>query len=193
MPKQPAHTGQGHGIILSDNEDDVIAKVKRQKTNYLVQKYVERPLLVFRTKFDMRQYFLIMIDDTHLRCFSHWICSVKFASQEYTLDDFDESIHITNACIQQKYRTRSNARLPFHHMWTLDQLKEYFANELGKPEVWDRDIYPTMKNTIVSIAEQSVKSIELKSGRFELFGNDWILTDDLRPYLLEVNRCPGLG
>lgn len=150
-------------------------------------------MLVFRTKFDMRQYFLIMIDEKVLRCFSHWICSVKFASQEYTLDDFDESIHITNACIQQKYRQRSNQRLPYNHMWTLDQLKEYLAVELGQPEVWDRDIYPTMKNVIVSITEQSVKSIDLKPGRFELFGNDWILTEDLRPYLLEVNRCPGLG
>lgn len=59
--------GQGHGIILSDNEDDILEKVKRQKTKYVVQKYVECPMLVHDIKFDLRQYFLIMIDDTHLK------------------------------------------------------------------------------------------------------------------------------
>lgn len=188
---QPAHTGQGHGIILSDDEDDIIAKVKRQKTSYLVQKYVERPLLVHDTKFDMRQYFLIMIDETHIRCFSHWICSVKFASQSFSLDDFDESIHITNACIQQKYRQSSSIHLPDHHMWTLDQLREYFVY-IGRKGVWEREIYPKMKEVIQSIVKESVLDIDLKPGRFELFGNDWIITDDCKPYLLEVNRCPGL-
>lgn len=67
--------GQGHGIILSDNEDDILEKVKRQKAKYVVQKYVECPMLVHDTKFDLRQYFLIMIDDTHLRyCIAITFC-----------------------------------------------------------------------------------------------------------------------
>lgn len=59
--------GQGHGIILSDDEQEIIDIVKRQKTKYVCQKYVERVSLVKKCKYDLRQYFLIMIDDTHLR------------------------------------------------------------------------------------------------------------------------------
>lgn len=165
FPLQPAHTGQGHGIILSDNEDDVIAKVKRQKTSYLVQKYVERPLLVHNTKFDLRQYFLISIDETKFRCFSHWICSVKFASQQFSLEDYDEQIHITNACVQQKYKHTSSEHIPLNHMWTLEKLIEHIGQTGGKPDVWQREIYPTMKENIVAIVKESVNDIDLKPGR----------------------------
>uniref|UniRef100_A0A336MWN6 CSON005251 protein n=1 Tax=Culicoides sonorensis TaxID=179676 RepID=A0A336MWN6_CULSO len=190
---KPAWTGQGHGIILSDNENDILEKVKRQKTKYVVQKYVECPMLVHDTKFDLRQYFLIMIDDTHLRCFSHWICSVKFASEKYILTDFSERIHITNSCVQQKFRNNKNeieTDLPI--LWSINQLIEYFGS-IGQPTVWDTQIYPVIKSVILSIVEESVSSIDLKPGRFELFGNDWIITSDYKPYLLEVNRCPGLS
>lgn len=96
-----------------------------------------------------------MIDNTHLRCFSHWICSVKFASKPFSLEDYDESIHITNACIQQKYRQTSSIHLPGHHMWTLDQLIEYFG-QIGKTDAWEHDIYPTMKDVIVRIVRECV-------------------------------------
>lgn len=77
-------------------------------------------------------------------------------------------------------------------LWSIDQLIEYFGS-IGQPNVWKNQIYPVIKSVIVSIVETSIDSIDLKPGRFELFGNDWIITNDFKPYLLEVNRCPGLS
>lgn len=106
------------------------------------------------------------------------------------MDDFDESVHITNASVQQKYRDNKGTDLPI--LWTLNQLIEYY-DSIGKGNEWEEKIYPVIKNTIASIVEASVHSIDLVPGRFELFGNDWIITEDFKPYLLEVNRCPGLN
>lgn len=126
------------------------------------------------------------------RCFSHWICSVKFASEKYNLTDFSERIHITNSCVQQKLRREGHVEVDLPILWSIDQLIEYFGT-IGHPNVWNNQIYPVIKNVIVQIVEASIASIDLKPGRFELFGNDWIVTNDFKPYLLEVNRCPGLG
>lgn len=49
-----------------------------------------------------------------------------------------------------------------------------------------------MKDFIVSIVKGSLDQIEMKSGRFELFGIDWLLTEDHTPVLLEINRPPSL-
>lgn len=59
--------------------------------------------------------------------------------------------------------------------------------------MWEEEIVPAMKQAISNIFLSSVSEIELKPGRFELFGNDWILTEDFETYLLEVNRPPSLA
>lgn len=42
------------------------------------------------------------------------------------------------------------------------------------------------------MCKSCTNEIELRPGRFELFGLDWIINSDFTPYLLEVNRGPSL-
>lgn len=136
---------------------------------------------------------MITVDQTHVRCWTHPCCSVKLASSGFTLDNLNESIHITNAYVQQKYGFRSNPNLPSHHMWNLGTLILYIESATGDGHMWNEKIYPTMVRTIQSLFIMSVENIDLKPGRFELFGCDWLITDDYKPYLLEVQRPPGMG
>lgn len=64
-----------------------------------------------------KQYFLVNVDSENFYVWSHPICSVKLASEPFDLDNFNESIHLTNASIQQKYYNKNcHPDLPSHHM-----------------------------------------------------------------------------
>lgn len=44
---------------------------------------------------------------------------------------------------------------------------------MGRPNVWRRQIYPAIKKTLKLISKTAFDNIDLKPGRFELFGGDW--------------------
>lgn len=59
---KPGNKCRGRGIQLMNNIKDIITIVSPSivtKSRYVVQKYIERPLIIHNTKFDIRQWFLI--------------------------------------------------------------------------------------------------------------------------------------
>lgn len=69
----------------------------------------------------------------------------------------------------------------------------YLETEYGKGDVWEKSIYPEIKRSLRKISHSIAHHTELTAGRFEIFGCDWIITEDYVPYLLEINRPPCLG
>lgn len=189
---KPAASGRGDSILVSDDKDKILRHLDYDFRRYIAQRYIERPLLVYGTKFDMRHYLLITIDDTCYRGWTHRdACDIKLCSSNFSLDDLCEQKHVTNTAVQWKYKNHLNL-LPDNHMWSLQRLNEYFEC-IGHPNVYYERIFPQIKETLEQVCKQAISEIELTKGRFELFGCDWIITQDFTPYLLEVNRGPGLA
>ena len=92
----------------------------------MVQKYIERPMLIYNTKFDIRQWVLVtdwnplviwMYKSSYLRFtqikvitnlnkLTSWF---RFCSQPFKIDDFHESIHLCNNAIQASSMTKSQS------------------------------------------------------------------------------------
>lgn len=210
---KPAYSGQGYDIVLSDSEETIMGYLNNLKRRYIIQKYIERPMLIHGHKFDIRQYFLITIENNELTAFAHPMASFKFASQPFSLDTFHEAVHITNSSIQQKYLASryDNSPLPHDHLWSIIEFKDYLTT-IGLEHAWEELIYPQMKRALVAITIGSLPYIDLKPGRFELFGCDCkiflthvlqsdhnvllflgIITENFQVYLLEINYAPGMG
>uniref|UniRef100_A0A336L265 CSON002728 protein n=1 Tax=Culicoides sonorensis TaxID=179676 RepID=A0A336L265_CULSO len=190
---KPGCANRGEGIIITDE----FRRLRRQIRNdpkhrkYVVQKYVERPFTIHSTKFDLRLYLLIVIDEHFYRGWTPKnIGDVKICSMPYTLDCFSDGRHITNTVVQEKYKQQT-LPLPDQHMWSLDTLFEYFEN-IGQPDIYTRKIYPSIKETLRQVSVSCRDEVELCPLRFELFGVDVIIDHDFTPYLLEVNRGPSL-
>lgn len=168
---KPCDSGNGYGIMLLDSERKITNVARSVKRKYIAQKYIERPLLIYGVKFDIRQYFLITMHNNKFRAWSHASCTIKFATDQYTLDTLDENIHITNVTVQRRFTRKPNDRLPKNNAWSMDNLLDYFAS-IGKPNIWETTLYPAIKKTLSYIAELSFRNVEILNGRFELFGCD---------------------
>lgn len=137
---------------------------------------------------------MVIIEDNELTVFSHPMASFKFASQPFSLDSFHEAIHITNSSIQQKYIASryDDSPLPRDHLWSVYDFQDYLKT-IDREGAWENMIYPQMKRAINALIIGSLPYIDLKPGRFELFGADWIITENFSTYLLEANYAPGMG
>jgi len=97
---KPAALNQGKGIELCRNLN-VILKKMRDKPNgslWVVQKYIEKPLLIAGRKFDIRVWALVT---GKRELFYYKLGYVRTSSFEYDLEGSDTYIHLTNNCLQQ--------------------------------------------------------------------------------------------
>ena len=53
-------------------------------------------------------------------------------------------------------------------------------------------IYTKIKRILVSLFLLATKKLERKKGFFELYGCDFILDENLNPYLMDINSNPSL-
>ncbi|CAH2104928.1 unnamed protein product [Euphydryas editha] len=189
---KPAYCSRGRGIRMASKLGVIMNLIEKANTKYVIQKYIEEPLLIHETKFDIRQYYLVT-STYPLIIWMYTDCYLKFSSQKYSLKNYHESIHLTNNAVQRKYKNskQRNKELPISNMWDLEKYKCYLA-EIGKEDVWKNIIYPGMKKSIIGIMLSCQDSLSVSKNRFELYGCDFILDKEYKPWLIEINSCPDL-
>ncbi|CAH8856335.1 unnamed protein product [Trichobilharzia szidati] len=191
---KPGAKSRGRGIVCLDRLEDILKIVQGTvflaEARYIVQKYIERPLLIYKTKFDIRQWFLVT-DWAPLTVWWYQDCYLRFCSQEFTLDNFSEAIHLCNNCIQHKYKNGPrSSELPDENMWTWEQFQTWLCKQ-GHPNIWKEKIQPSMKNAVLNALLSAQELIEPRKNCFGLYGADFLLTaDDFRPWLIEINSSP---
>ncbi|KAG5308042.1 TTL3A glycylase, partial [Acromyrmex insinuator] len=191
---KPGDDSLGRGIVLKNSLVDIIAKVNqaaKENIEYVVQKYI-RPLLVHKTKIDIRQWFLI----TSTQPLVVWMFKdilIRFASKDFTLSDFHESIHLCNTTVQLKYRQlpRCNSDLPKQRHWNLQNFKNYLQSR-GQKLAWERIIRPGIKQNLIGALLASQDNMVNRKKSFQLYGADFVVADDFSVWLLEINTNPRL-
>ncbi|XP_042230621.1 tubulin monoglycylase TTLL3-like isoform X2 [Homarus americanus] len=189
---KPGAQSRGRGIFMMNHLEEILALVQSPliyETKYVVQKYMERPLLIHNTKFDIRQWFMVT-DWNPLHVWVYKESYLRFCSQQYDLTNNNEAVHLSNNAIQCKYLNgERSGELPDENMWDCHQFKEYLRG-LKKEGKWEEVIYPGMRDALVAaMLAAQVEMDSFKHG-FELFGADFMLTEDLRPWLIEINSSP---
>ena len=162
---------------------------KYRSTLIVVQKYIERPLLYFGRKFDIRIWVLLthdfkvyMFNEGHLKC-----CSVK-----YDLDVGDSFSHLTNYSFQ-KYNNNFGKYEKGNEV-SFDDLQYNIEVNYNNKVNFKSEIIPKIKH-IIKFVFQSVKTKINGLNRnytFEIYGFDFMLDIDFNPFLIEVNLNPGL-
>ncbi|BES88456.1 Tubulin-tyrosine ligase family [Nesidiocoris tenuis] len=190
---KPGAKSRGRGILVFNKLEDIISRVSTFNNNevrFVVQKYIERPLLIHNTKFDIRQWFLV----TSVYPLTIWMYKesyLRFCSQLFSLKNMHESVHLSNNAIQCKYKNhqKRDRALPDENMWDCYTFKAYLRT-IGMSEHWESVIYSGMRECITGALLAAQEHMEHRRNCFELYGADFMLTEDLVPWLIEINSSP---
>ena len=155
----------------------------------IIQKYLDNPLLYNNRKFDIRCFVLV---DYNLNLFFFKEGHLKASSELYNLNDNNKFIHITNYSLQKKsskFETYEEG-----NEISYSDFKKFLVSQNIPLTNFD-----TMINQMKLLVEISMKSVGKKFFKtypvlsFEIFGYDFIIDNEFKPWILEINNNPGLA
>ncbi|KAM3147792.1 hypothetical protein pb186bvf_000120 [Paramecium bursaria] len=160
-------------------------EILKSKT-FVIQKYLERPLLIKNRKFDIRVWFMLT-QELELYFFSQGY--IRLASEEYNLKNIGNSfVHLTNNAIQK--HSNKYGQLEDGNQMSFDDTMKYFAHK--------GDFYKNIVDKIKKLGYIAFSSVRRKINIhnrkfcFEIFGLDFMIDEDFKVWLIEVNTNPCL-
>ena len=142
---KPHHLNQGRGIEIFKQQKDIFNFImsKRQSAKWVIQKYIEKPLLYMDRKFDIRVWVL----KTPSEILFYREGYLRTSATEFTTNIRDNTnVHLTNNCFQ-KHLENYGEHEPGNTL-SFQAFREYMA---GIDEKFDLDahIVPRMKDIVI--------------------------------------------
>lgn len=144
----------------------------------IFQEYIKNPYLINETKFHIRCYFTVYVNEFGYKSFYHKDFKLNLASVKYDLSDFSNfDSHVTAA---SESKTLERAVWPKDTGLSADKIK---------------NIYQQVENILADISKIAIKQLSYDdkecNAAFEVYGVDLLLDDQLKLWLLEINEKTG--
>ncbi|XP_067826147.1 protein polyglycylase TTLL10-like [Heptranchias perlo] len=206
---KPAGSNLGRGIFLLKCQDDFLDfRTKLESVeqnpyckmcyyglsiNRIVQRYLHAPLLLEGRKFDIRSYLLIACTSPFMVFFRHGY--VKLTCNKYDPYSDDLTSHLTNQFVQKKNPLYSGMKEDT--IWSMERLNDYinekYMEAKALPKDWVLTVFAKRMQQIMIQCFFAVKGkLECKLGYFDLLGCDFMVDQNFKVWLLELNANPSL-
>jgi hypothetical protein len=195
LVKPAEWSNRGAGIRLFDNLDEVENRVDSKEQTWVVQKYIEHPLLIHRRKFDVRSYCLTTQDPGGgaLRAHFYREAYLRTTSAEYTTKTLDRMVHLNNDAVQKK--GEDYGKFESANKLSLDDFQRYLNEHHPKDRISVKDhIVPQMQSLMADVLKSVVDRLNPRKldHCFEVYGFDFMVDTNYRVWLIEVNTNPCL-
>ena len=169
---------------------------------YLLSKYISNPHLIHNLKYDFRIYVLIT-GLAPLKLYLYREGMVRFATEKYTLDKghiTELYRHLTNIAVNEKnkeqYKKAVDADSDDGSKWSLQVYENYCKENNIDYNYIRHQMGDIAIKSLLSVLDQFYDRIKefgtLDRNHFKLFGFDYLLDDNLKVHLLEINDRPSL-
>lgn len=196
-------------LALIKDYVEVTARENRgEKTKFVIQKYLTNPLLIEKRKFDFRVFAVAQVmggvNGTKTREFRGFFFKegyLRTSSREFSIADLDNRyVHLTNDAIQKK--SSDYGKFENGNKLSYDDFQEVLKAITGDACDFYKEILPQIRQIVTDTLEAFANELEGRSSSpdaigqqancFELFGYDFMMDQDLKLYLIEVNTNPCL-
>ena len=185
----------GNGIYIFQS-------LSRVPDDFIITKYISYPHLINKFKYDFRLYVLIT-GLSPLKIYLYKEGMVRFTTEEYTLDlnKIDELyIHLTNVHINRKnkdiYKKAHDADTEEGSKWSLQVYERYCKNNGIDYQKIRQQMADIAIKSILAVRDLFLEKIEENGTKdrnhFKLFGYDFLVDEDLKVHLIEINGRPSL-
>ena len=149
--KPGENSNRGTGIMICKTLGkikEIISHPANSTGTYIVQKYIEKPLLFNNRKFDIRCYGLITAYNGFVKGYFYNEGYLRTSSREFSLKNLSAKIiHLTNEAIQQKYDEFSKFE-PGNKVRYIDFERYLKLNYSKKNISFYDDFLPKIKNLV---------------------------------------------
>jgi hypothetical protein len=202
---KPAAKSRGRGIMTFALITKLLKYIDAGtglSTQWIVQKYMENPLIIAKRKFDLRQWVLVTSWNP-LTIYFYNECYARFSVDEYSTDiaSLDNLYaHLVNYSIGKNSEnfhkiivSENNVNID-GYMWSFEDFGNYLkwaTKQSGKEEdILLHKIQPRMKEIAIYTLLCASEMIEHRKNSWELYGFDFMVDDNYNTWLIEVNSSP---
>jgi hypothetical protein len=185
---------RGCGIGVYDTLEDVSKRIDAKAKVWVIQKYIEQPLLVHKRKFDMRAYALVRQESSgEIRAFAYRDAYLRTTSVQYTTKNLDKMIHLNNDAVQKN--GEDYGKFESANKMSLEEFQKYLDTHHSKDGINVRQrIMPQISGLMADAVRAAAPRLNPRGiqGCFEVYGFDFMIDSNFRVWMIEVNANPCL-
>ena len=198
--KPGENTNRGTGIAVCGTIEQVKAEISAHsvcplsglKRTFILQKYIENPLLINRRKFDIRCFALVTAINSVIQCYFYQEGYLRTSSKEFSLKDTSNRlIHLTNDAVQ-KY-SEDYGKYESGNKLSYSDLQRYMDAHCMGTTV-QRDVIGQIRRVVKTSVLATFAKLNADNTQysFEILGYDFMMDASGKVWLIEVNTNPCL-
>ena len=195
--KPGENSNRGCGIEVTDSLLEIKSMINQnsQKNGTaIIQKYIEKPLLINQRKFDVRAFAMFTSINGFKKGFVYKDVYLRTSSKVFDLTNLaNRFVHLTNDAIQQN--SEDFGKFESANKLSINDFQKYLDTAFPDKHVnFMRDLFPRMERLITDSFRAVYKKIDQSHLRntFEIFGYDFMIDQQFKVYLIECNTNPCL-
>ena len=184
---KPAGLSRGRGIKLFNSLAEINQQVRTKDLGWVIQKYIENPLLYHNRKLDIRQW--VMVTDWNpLTIWFYKECYVRLSSSEYDSSNLKNRFsHLTNNSVN-KHAKGFEKEAGFLSQEEFAEYLKVLGYEQDDP--FYEKVQPQMKKIVTNSLLCVQDMVENRKNSSEIYGYDFCVDDQLNAWLIEINSSP---